>query len=255
LIVAIVAIGLAIAGLSTDGSVLDDAVRATGDQGSYRFNMTQETSTRALTTPTSIGFQMNGIYNAGSGFSRFTFKFTGPTGQTGCTAIASPETWYIQVPESKRASFGGKAWVRSEPPGTFPGQGLAATPTRGVSIVDFDLVSDLEEIGDGTVRGVRTKHYRGEFDWRRTLGRDLNPALEQLNVARTIPIEFWIDDDDLIRRTTYTVSVPSGTVRVDSKLVFESYDFGVNQPVSPPPDDQVQNVQGGTQAFSACLAA
>ncbi len=255
-VVALVTIGLAIAALATSGGneVLERAVKATADQNSYRFEFDQSAGARGQTV---AGINMQGLFDRSSGLSRMTLGFGGAAGLNKCTVIADDNVWFVQIPEDRRIASGGKAWIKTNPLTTSPAQGLASSPTRGESFVDVSAVGGFEEVGDEQVRGVETTHVRGSFDLTGTLASAVeNPLvkeqLKRLKIPDKIPVDFWIDDDDLIRRTSYSFDIPSGPVTVETKLRYEAYDFGIKESVRAPSPDEV-STSPQTPGFAACL--
>jgi hypothetical protein len=257
LVVALAAIGLAISALVSDGgnAILERAAKATAQQDSYRFEFEQTAGARGQTVS---GLTMKGLYDRSSGLSQLTLGFGGQAGSNECTIVSSDDYWYVQIPEDRRTAISaGKEWIRTAPLASSPAQGVASTPGQGESIVDLDAVDDLEEVGREAVRGVETTRYRGDFDLAASLESAANPLsgelLKRLNIPDKIPVDFWIDNDDLIRRTSYSFDVPSGPVTVETMLRYENFDFGVKETVKAPPDDQV-NISPQIPGFTACLA-
>lgn len=101
---------------------------------------------------------------------------------------------------------------------------------------------ELRDLGRETVRGVETTHYRVEVDVDKLMQR-LPP--EQRREAsgddgdkKTLPLEVWIDEDDLVRRVLIDESLdPQLRVRT----TFEIFDFGVPVEVEAPPASEVMS--------------
>ncbi len=257
LAVALAAIALAISSLVSGGgnAILERATEATAQQDSYRFEFQQTAGARGQTVS---GLSMKGLYDRSSGLSRVTLGFGGQAGSNECTIVSSDNYWYVQIPEERRTAISaGKEWIRTAPLASSPAQGLASTPAQGESIVDLDAVDDLKEVGREAVRGAETTRYRGNFDLRASLQNAANPlsgeVLKRLRIPDKIPVDFWIDEDDLIRRTSYSFDIPSGPVTVETMLRYENFDFGVDETVQAPPDNQV-HIGSQLPGFTACLA-
>jgi len=257
LVVALAVIGLAITALASGSgnAILERAAKVTAQQDSYRFEFEQTAGARGQTVS---GLSMKGLYDRSSGLSRVTLGFGGQSGSNECTIVSSDDYWYVQIPEVRRTAISaGKEWIRTAPLASSPAQGLASTPAQGTSIVDLDVVDDLKQVGSEVVRGVETTRYRGDFDLAASLQSAANPLsgelLKRLKIPDKVPVDFWIDEHDLIRRTSYSFDVPSGPVTVETMLRYENFDFGVKETVQAPPDDQV-HISPQIPGFTACLA-
>jgi hypothetical protein len=76
-------------------------------------------------------------------------------------------------------------------------------------------MGNLEEVGSEDVDGVGTTHYKGEVDLRkypdtvpadeREQARKTVDKLLELSGDATMPMEVWIDEDDLVRRQKMTM--------------------------------------------------
>jgi hypothetical protein len=103
----------------------------------------------------------------------------------------------------------------------------------------------IERVGTDQVRGVQTTHYRAEVDLDKVA--DQAPAnlregfrtsiqsLERGLGTHTIPVDVWVDKDDLVRRLEEHLPVTSGG-KVDFAVDF--YDFGTPVSITPPPAGQ-----------------
>ena len=114
----------------------------------------------------------------------------------------------------------------------------------------------VEELGDATVRGVKTTHFKGTIDLERyaqqldkkggsrAAARTLRKALELTGVT-TMPVELWIDDDSLVRRMVYeqTVSAVAGQAPTTVKATMDLFDYGVDVKVVTPPADQTSSFE------------
>ena len=107
--------------------------------------------------------------------------------------------------------------------------------------------AEITELGTDDVRGVSTTHILAVGDLAEldeTLTDDERATLERdLGDLQTseFPMEFWIDDDGLIRR--YAIDL-SGLAQSESEfeqagLVFEFYDYGADISIEMPPADQI----------------
>lgn len=118
-------------------------------------------------------------------------------------------------------------------------------------------VADVQELGAETVRGVDTRRLRAIVDVERyaDLLEDEGEAAAAetirrtfgLTRQRTIPMELWIDEDDRIRRITWTEAIPAdlpkGSPKASVTMTMELYDFGAPVRVERPPADQVMSFE------------
>jgi hypothetical protein len=107
--------------------------------------------------------------------------------------------------------------------------------------------SDVRSVGQETVRGAVTTRYTGTIDLQRLLDsyRDqlsdkaidlFNEALAEAKPQETVDV--WIDDQDLIRRESATVSGATGRMTT----TIEFYDFGIHPRIDVPPPSEVRDV-------------
>lgn len=126
--------------------------------------------------------------------------------------------------------------------------GVATTgsPTEFLEALE-DANAEITEIGSEDVRGVSTTHIRAivdlaeleaglDADDRSTLERDLG----DLSVS-AFPIDFWVDDDGLIRRYSMNLDEVSedGESLGEASLLFEFFDYGADITIAAPPADQI----------------
>jgi hypothetical protein len=117
---------------------------------------------------------------------------------------------------------------------------------------------DIEELGQEEVRGVETTRYRATLDLDEAVeqGADIGEFSEEMReqleaeVERlkdqtgldTLPVEVWIDDENLLRRMRMEVSFPVEGEQVEMDMTMDFFDFGVDVRVTPPPDDQTVDI-------------
>ena len=75
-------------------------------------------------------------------------------------------------------------------------------------------IGDVQTIGNETLRGVPTTHYRGTID------------------AIDAPVDVWVDGDGRARKVT-VATVDRRGIKVETEI--EYYDFGVELDVTVPP--------------------
>jgi hypothetical protein len=102
-------------------------------------------------------------------------------------------------------------------------------------------------VGKESVRGVRTTHFRFEVDPRRAAEAEgQEAALPQLEAAGvdTLPLDVWIDDDDLPRR----IRMALGAAGADIEIDIEFFDYGEPISVEAPPEGSVRHVESLEEA-------
>lgn len=110
----------------------------------------------------------------------------------------------------------------------------------------------VEKVGEETVRGASTTHYRARVDigkypkllpaGERSRAEATAKRLIELNGSSTIPTEVWIDDRGLVRRQRIVTAFPTPQGRAKMTQDIELYDFGVEVDVDVPPEDEVLDV-------------
>jgi len=148
-------------------------------------------------------------------------------------------------------SGGQGTWIEAEADdadqitSTF-GAGPTGSPAEFLSALE-EANADVTELGTDDVRGVSTTHIRAIVDLaeldaavsdeeRDTLERDLG----QLDTAG-FPIDFWIDDDGLIRRYSMDINGTGTDVEDESEgsIVFEFFDYGEAITIEVPPANEI----------------
>jgi hypothetical protein len=111
--------------------------------------------------------------------------------------------------------------------------------------------TDLEEVGEDTVRGVATTRYRGSLDLERAV--DTLPA-EQRQAAEaamgllkqaglgSVPVQVWVDEDGYVRRIRQTYSYEFVGVKSSASLELDYFGFGKPVDVTVPPASETVDV-------------
>jgi hypothetical protein len=142
----------------------------------------------------------------------------------------------------------GKRWLRLDyrAAGTGSPRGpLGTFDNPSDSLRHARAIGNVEEVGTERVRGVECTHYSGTLDVDdvpRELPRDrlwngryqVNELKKHL-IGTRVPVDVWVDGDDLIRRIeeTWTSSVRGR--KQTAEMTMEFYDFGVRAAIEPPP--------------------
>jgi len=148
---------------------------------------------------------------------------------------------------------GDTTWIESD---ASDADGITSSfgATGNGSPIDFlaaleEANADITELGTEEVRGVSTTHLRAVVDLaeldasltdadRATLERDLGDI-----TVSEFPIEFWLDDQGLIRRYSMDFSeIAASESDVErAGLVFEFFDYGTDISIAAPPADEVMS--------------
>jgi hypothetical protein len=106
---------------------------------------------------------------------------------------------------------------------------------------------DIEKVGDETVRGVETVHYKGVADFEALKEADPEMAdsmdkLIELMGTSEVPFEVWLDEDGLPARYSMVMDYTGSEMAASAgkmTMTFEYFDWGVPVKVESPPRSQV----------------
>jgi hypothetical protein len=240
-------------------------------------NTTAQTARIAVTTTTrmqgmSVSFTETGQFDFEH--SRGMVSMQSPIG---ITEIFMPPKAYIKFPASAEALPHGKSWIAvdasASADGSLAGMGVAegigaffGSPDGG-GVNPADLLASLTAIsgnvtklGAATVRGVPVTEFRVNVDpakaaarlpgWERPSFRDFASSLG----TGDIPVDVWVDGQNLVRRMQVSLHPPAGTGAPTGGTlvqVTDFYDFGVPVRVSAPPAAQVASTSQFISGSSA----
>jgi hypothetical protein len=167
---------------------------------------------------------------------------------------------YMKMPLLAQ-QLGGREWIKLDLGKAGQQLGLSLSQSRQVGSDPRQLLDQLkgvsgevEKVGTDTVRGTKTTHYKAEIDLRkyvdrlpeqqREAARKAVDTLVEANGGATYPIDVWIGDDQLVRRTriAYSLKVPGQEEKSSFEVTIDFYDFGTPVDAKPPPADQVQDL-------------
>ena len=100
----------------------------------------------------------------------------------------------------------------------------------------------IDKVGTEDVRGVETTHYRANVDLdkvadqapaklRKTFRESIQSLKQGLGTDK-IPVDVWVDDDNLVRRLAEHLPIATGG-KIDFSVDF--FDFGTPVSITPPP--------------------
>lgn len=143
----------------------------------------------------------------------------------------------------KSAELGtGDSWIKidlSDPNSLFGMIGKATDPE--VMFKAMQSPKKLELVGTEDVDGVATHHYRITMDPSQYLAAMEFPAAMADMLPEELVTEMWIDADNLPRKFTQTIEVPSaaGGAATSSTTEGTYSDFGTDVEIEAPPADEV----------------
>jgi hypothetical protein len=207
-------------------------------------------TTTVASTGMSVSFTETGVFDFAH--SRGMISMQSPMGMT---EIFLPPEVYINVPGGSGSSLPhGKSWIALDA-GTLGGSADSVLGPFGGNADPADLLASLTAVsssvtrlGTATVRGVPVTGFRVSIDPAKAAARV--PSAERagfLQFVKTlgqgaIPVDVWVDGQNLVRRVTFSLNEPGGTGASAGARLTESvdfYDFGVPVRVSAPPAAQV----------------
>jgi len=159
--------------------------------------------------------------------------------------------YYMKLPAGAGASLPpGKEWFKLDFAKLGKQQGLDLSQLMQLNQSDpsqaLDFLQgasdDFEEVGQEQVRGGQTTHYKGTIDLQKVAEeapadvQEQYRKLSELSGNQKVPMDVWIGDDGLVRKIAFTQAVPNGG---SVKMKEEFYDFGTDEQVEIPADDEV----------------
>lgn len=229
---------------------------------------TAEADSARVSMTTSIGTLMSmkgsGTVAWGRGLTgRLTLTYTGGTaletmrrvGTTSMEARYLPDAYYARMGDVfAEQAGGGRHWIRYryEDLGRLAGGSGAylreqlrnSTPNQTVKLL---LASgDVRRVGEATIRGERTTHYRGTVNIADFAGRSSNLPRSELEALRrqlsqagvtTESIDIWINDRSLLVKKVERADTAAGTM---TNTAYYS-DYGIKVAVQEPPADDTRD--------------
>lgn len=255
---------------ASPGGVLIRAAQTTEAQ-SFRYEMDFGLSGLADMPGVSLNFSASGEADAENGRVRFTMDLSplvailGVSGLTpaeqaemdqflgdgSVEMIVSTDRLYMRWPLISTLFGANTPWVSLDQAELFGDDMVPPTTASfgydpSMTLAFLESLADVEELGNEDVRGVATTHYRGVITWdtvleqlppeeRALLESDLQAAGTPEIPFSTMPIDVWVDADNLVRRYSMTMDLAQmatgmGEPATDAGGVFtfsyELFDFG-----------------------------
>jgi len=264
---AIVAVAAAVAGCggsgAPSGSVLARAADASASAKGYTVQMSLHEAIPGAGTADITG---TGAFSAPnhSGTMSMTAQVQGQDLQI--QEILLGPTIYVKEPPSVAANLpGGKPWLELDL-AKVGGQSYLSTlrslmsdssetnPADALSYLKA-ASSQIQDLGQATVAGVSTTHYRATLDLEKAGTGEPGSihATEQKLLAQlpgkilndtALPVDVWIDASHLVRRMSFTMKVvPNSTAQtVEVSLDLTMTGYGPQPTPTPPPASQTSNL-------------
>ena len=153
---------------------------------------------------------------------------------------------------------GGTAWIETEvsEAASMTGEFGVDSPESPTDLLELlsELDATVAEVGRETVRGVETTHYLATIDLEAassTLTPEERAELEAElpdGISGELPVDIWIDDNDLVRRLVVELEDLEAMGLEDAGeagafgsvlIEFEIFDVGEPIDISPPPAGDV----------------
>jgi hypothetical protein len=213
---------------SVNAAAVAAAVDTTAKAGTARIAI------NLTVTSTSANFPItgSGVFDYKRHLGQLTLALPPQLGGT-LREVLTGKTLYLQIP-----TLGSKYYVLdldeiTGGTGTFSQLGNI-DPTTALETLR-GAAADVTKVGDATVRGARTTHYKGTLDLAKAAEKApaaLRARLRrQLQTLTSVPFDAYIDDEGRLRKMTNHIVLGS-TGTVDSTV--EMYDFGVPVAVRVP---------------------
>ncbi len=217
------------------------AERAQAETGA-RMSMT---ASYRLPTGQSMTMTGDGAYDNRTQRAQFSMQLQAPppVGSMTMEVVASEERAYLRSSMLTGQLPAGKEWISVDPEsgdaeeGSLPG---STDPREQLEMLQ-SISGRIETLGQESLRGAATTHYRGTIDlasyadFAREEGQDEAADLfEQMGGSANA--EAWIDRAGRLRQMRMVLSAPlapdSAPMTMD--MTIELYDFGVNPEIALP---------------------
>jgi hypothetical protein len=172
---------------------------------------------------------------------------------------------YLHLPANLLAMAGGKPWVKVDPsqlPAGGMGSlgGLTSTTTDPSQVLSYlrGMGSNITVDGPATIDGTPTTHYTAqltvaELAKNENLSADQVAQMQKLLGNGPVPVQLWVDGQNLLRQVSFQQSMDIGAVTgqssgpgsgsVTMSMTMKLSDFGTPVNVTAPPADQVEDAQ------------
>jgi hypothetical protein len=202
----------------------------------------------------SVSFTETGAFDFAH--SRGVLRMQGPAGMA-TEEIFIPPRMYVKLPGAAHGLLPpGKSWIAIE---AAPSGGLGTSlfgPFGGTDPRDLlssltAISSSVAKLGSAAIRGVQVTHFRVSVDPAKAASRvprwqraGFHAFAKSLG-AVTVPVDVWVDQQNLVRRVRISLHPPGGSGEPAGARITQTadfYDFGVPVRVSAPPAAEVASM-------------
>jgi hypothetical protein len=166
------------------------------------------------------------------------------------TVLSTPETSYLKLPDGAKQDVP-TPWVSidndraTSAVAGFTGGADQQDGRNLLAMLGATSEDGVDRVGDASVRGVDTTHYRAKVDLAEAVKQQTkvtDPATFQRFIdaldSKTVTVDAWIDEEGRARKLRSSFDTEKQTVT----MTAEFYDFGKAQPPTPPRADQVTDI-------------
>jgi len=134
------------------------------------------------------------------------------------------------------------------------GSGLTSNDPSAVLEMVRGASDDVTEVGEETVRGEKTTHYRGTLDIDKAVANAPAETRDQVKQylkqagTRSVPFDLFVDDEGRLRKLVQQLEfdAPGGSGTVAMDLTLELFDYGVKVNVKEPAAADVIEAPAGS---------
>jgi hypothetical protein len=119
----------------------------------------------------------------------------------------------------------------------------------------------ITPVGQESLRGAPTTHYTGNLDLEKVAAAQPGSDSAQVHAAfqkviaqlgaKTIPVEVWVDRQDLVRKVAIALHMHPQGQAIDAQVQAEYFGFGPTSSVTPPARSEVLDItQNALQGLS-----
>lgn len=248
-LVIVAGVGILVAGCGTKPAPVGNVAAAAASTAGRSARVAVRMSLR--TDGISVSLTEKGAFDFAH--SRGMFRLHGPGGVAAEERFVPPRMYVKPLDGSHRTMPRGKSWIAiglrtpAGLAGVWLGSFGGADPGNLLASLRA-VASSVTTLGSTTIRGVPVTHFRVRVDPAKAASRlprwqraGLRAFAKSLGAA-TIPVDVWVDQQNLVRRVRISLrpqtssGAPRGA-RITQTADF--YDFGVPVRVSPPPAAEV----------------
>jgi hypothetical protein len=249
-----IAIGIgavAVSGCGSVSSTVDPVAKAaetTAQVQGYKLSATMNITTSQGTQHMTMAGSVDRVHHTGElSASEMVLGH-----QLNFDEVFSALTFYIKtsgIPGISKVT-GGKPWIKFDMSRMLGAMGLGSLPTGTdpSQFVDYlrAVSTSTKSEGTDTIRGIPTTHYHATIDLSRYA--KLVPAAQRAAAQRgistlesaigghTMPIDAWVDHQNLVRRMNLSFAECAAGQHVKMNMLMDLYDYGAQTATQVPSD-------------------